>query len=984
VLGLDNGSITPSSVEAMTGSTSAALPDDQPVSLSELGVLGVDRAGRWSAVRGTRTLTLLAALGLAGPRGVGTEELVEEIWPSPGQPATARQSLANLVLRLRRAYGETFVESTLGRYRLGGHVTSDREHFVLEVTEAEATVAHAPNRALGLVDRALGRWRGDPWAGLERPVGVEADRAHLTQVHVRALRTRATALVALTRNGEAEAVLRELLTAAPHDEWSRHRLVRVLTETGQRAEALRSINEARRVFSERGLAIDASLADVERRLLNDEFAFVAHPEPLPEQPTEFIGRHRETEEIISRLHIGRLVTLHGLGGSGKTRLAVQAAAAISEVRSRGFVDLVGAQPGSDVDLAFARGLGLPVTQLDGLDTDQRRATLADAAAASDALLVVDNCEHVLDDVRAVVSRLLARPGRLRMLATSRVPLALAGEYRFPIPRYTAGTELFARRAAQHGVSIDPDQETTTVADICDLVDQLPLAIEIAAAQTPYRTVEEIADELRRGITQRDGAQPAPRHETMAATIRWSHELLDPAVAASFVRLGVFATMFQRNDAEAVMGSGHPSEALDVLVRSSLVERHQSGGRSFHRLAAPVQQYCAAELERLGNATAVGVALGDWLLEFTDRPDGDVFLRFSVIDEIEPRFRLAIDAIAALRAVGRDGDATRLGGRLGTVAMGNGHADELLELLDELVPTCDDPDAVADALTSVVRCAESGRRNDAARRALDRLRGLDGEAGRRHRVYVHCFDALWLMWTARMTNTSYQAAHDELQLARDATDAHGSPIDHAQVESWQSALHLLDGDWHAAETSARRSLRHAAGTHIDLDATLCLCHARLHLGDPDDALRLATGHPDRERTGAYGERLGMAQAIALVQRGDVDLGVNEISRILDRARRHSVKFVQDDTAVAVAYIAHLSGHEDLARELLDTGVAGRGPWIGHLVPKMCRELGIELTGHYIHGVDERLARSDRSGGTAARVLAELHEREARRTAHAPPR
>ena len=973
VTGRDNGSITASNVAAMAVATRPTFPGHQTAALCELGVLGVEHSGRVEAVRGARTPLLLAALGLAGDAGVESDELIDVIWPSPDQPTTARQSLANMVLRLRRSNGVGFVESTRRGYRLGTHVQSDRQRFLTGVDQADELLAHAPERALELLDGALSRWRGDPWLGLERPVGVEADRAHLVQMHTRALRLRATALIALDRPESALPLLRETLDADPYDELSRHQLVRALTATGQRAEAIGTIREAHRVFSERGLVLDASLVDAEQRLLSTEFAFTPALEPLPQQPTEFVGRVRETDEIVHALQTGRLVTLHGIGGSGKTRLALHVASTISEPGGSGFADLAGAHSTGQVELAFARGLGLPINHLDGLDTRERRAALANAASGSSATLVVDNCEHVLDDVRAIVDALLAQPGRLRILATSRAPLELAGEHRFPIPEFADGPELFIRRAALRGSPLDRERHGKIVAAICDLVDQLPLAIEIAAAQIPYRTVQEIADELRRGVAQRDATQSAARHETMAAAIRWSHELLDPDVAAAFVRLGIFRSAFQHSDAAAVTAPSDAGDVLDTLVRSSLVVRSELGGRSVYRLAVPVQQYCAAELERTGEARDVGVALAEWLLEFTDRPPGDFCYRVAVMDEIEPRIPHAFDAIAALREAGRTDEATSLIGRIAETARLHGRSGEVLEILNALWPTCTDPLAEADALRAVVLCAEQERENEMLGRALRRLTELEGAAGRRHRAFVACWNALRHMWTARFRDQNYQRAHDDLRRAREEDDGLDSPIDRALVESWQGALHLFEGDWSAAEVAARRSLEDSAGTLVDADAKLVLCHARLHLGDPDTALELATTHRTRHVETASGDSLGLVGAIARVQRGDIDVGLDQISQIHAEASRSPIVFVQDDGAVAVLYIAHLLSHEDLTQQLLATGVAGRGPWFGHLVPKICRELDIPVTGDYLGTVAERRARSDLYGHTARLVLDELLQR-----------
>ena len=386
----------------------------------------------------------------------------------------------------------------------------------------------------------------------------------LLQIRTAAVRVRATALIALHRRNASLADLRELLDVDPYDEFARYHLVHVLTDMGQRAEALRAIQEAHRLFSERGLLLDGALNDLEQRLLSAEFVSEIEAEPLPQQAGEFVGRHREIETIAGLLRENRMVTVHGPGGSGKTRLAVEVASTVASHDGVGFVALADTRSPRQVELAFARGLGLPSNRLDGLSSVERRAALANAAASSVGLLVIDNCEHVIDDVQAIVGEPLAKPGRLRILATSRVLLDVAGEYRYPIPEFADGVELFHVRSAQHGVVVDSSEHVDAVVEICDLVDHLPLAIEIAAAQTPYRTLDEIASELGRGAVHRDLTQPESRHETMSAAIRWSHELLDPAAADALratriVRGAVRASRCPRRDriGRDEQGSRHP-------------------------------------------------------------------------------------------------------------------------------------------------------------------------------------------------------------------------------------------------------------------------------------------------------------------------------------------------------------------------------------------------------------------------------------------
>jgi hypothetical protein len=232
----------------------------------------------------------------------------------------------------------------------------------------------------------------------------------------------------------------------------------------------------------------------------------------------------------------------------------------------------------------------------------------------------------------------------------------------------------------------------------------------------------------------------------------------------------------------------------------------------------------------------------------------------------------------------------------------------------------------------------------------------------------------ITWMYRSSpDADFGPANDELGRARDDGASLDSPINRAQLEVWQSAVHLCAGEWAAAEAAARRSLEDSATTEFDVLATSCLCHARLQLGDPSSALRLAEGHPERNRDSPHGNLLGIVAAIARVQRGDPDQGLADMAGIQRRARWAPFAIQQDDAAVTIAYMAHLLGHDDLTVQILETGVLGYGPWVAHLALAMCRDMGTPLVGHVSQSVEESRARSDSYGVAASRVLDELVRR-----------
>ena len=161
--------------------------------------------------------------------------------------------------------------------------------------------------------------------------------------------------------------------------------------------------------------------------------------------------------------------------------------------------------------------------------------------------------------------------------------------------------------------------------------------------------------------------------------------------------------------------------------------------------------------------------------------------------------------------------------------------------------------------------------------------------------------------------------------------------------------------------------------LDLQATSCLAHARLQLSDPDAALKLATSHPRRQLDNAFGDRLGIVAAIARIQNGDIETGIAEIAAIHQRADEVPWATQPEDLAIAVAYIAHLLGHSDLTRQIIDTGVIGFGPWIGYLVPKICRDLDIPLTRSVSNADPASLPDIDHLATVSARALSDLRDR-----------
>ena len=344
---------------------------------------------------------------------------------------------------------------------------------------------------------------------------------------------------------------------------------------------------------------------------------------LPVQVSSFIGRDAELSEVGRLIAASRLLTLTGSGGAGKTRLALQLAAGLLDGSGDGvwFVDLAPLQDPELVAVTVANVLGIPV------DEGRPAAdTLVDAVGRHSLLVLLDNCEHVIDASAKLADALLRSCPNIVLLATSREPLGIAGEYVHRVPSLDTPAEddtvqtignseavrLFTDRAAQQGVAIGWDERTISVAGrICRRLDGIPLAIELAAARLRVMPVTELDARLDQRFSLLTGGSRAalPRQQTLLAMVDWSWELLNTAERRVLAGLSVFAGGFDLAAAEAVTTGGPilADEAvahLGTLVDKNLVQFNDSGtGPARYRLLETVRQYTARQLERLGPAAA---------------------------------------------------------------------------------------------------------------------------------------------------------------------------------------------------------------------------------------------------------------------------------------------------------------------------------------------------------------------------------------------
>jgi predicted ATPase/DNA-binding CsgD family transcriptional regulator len=334
---------------------------------------------------------------------------------------------------------------------------------------------------------------------------------------------------------------------------------------------------------------------------------------LPVHLTSLVGRRAELEELLSLLETVRLLTLTGPGGSGKTRLALAVAEDAAEELPGGawWVELADV---ADSELVGERAVS--ILGAGQLPARPPAEALALRLRAAPSLLVLDNCEQVAAGCAELIASLLRFAPDLTVLATSRQPLAVPGEQVFRVGGLPVGegaVELFRERAHRHSRALgDDDRTTAAITAICERLDGMPLAIELAAARTPLLGAQEIAERLRSGssLLKRDSTEAPARQRSLDAALAWSHRLLTPLEQAVFRRLGVFRGTFGVDAVEAVAAGGaveHDEvlEALGGLVDQSLVEVSHSGDETRYRLLLTVRRYAE---ERLGEAGEADVVL----------------------------------------------------------------------------------------------------------------------------------------------------------------------------------------------------------------------------------------------------------------------------------------------------------------------------------------------------------------------------------------
>jgi predicted ATPase/DNA-binding SARP family transcriptional activator len=607
--------------------------------LGRLTVHRADDPGTDISPRGALQRRLLCALVLRANEVVHADALADVVWPG-GLPANHLAALQTHVFRLRQLLPAGSIDSEPAGYRLrAAPDDSDAQRFESGIYEAARVRVEDPGAAVARLDEMLGWWRGTPYEEVADLDDARIEAARLGELRVRAAEERSACLLDLGQHAALVVDLEALAAHHPLRERLQAQLMLALHRSGRRADALAVFERYRRALGEElGIEPSAALQQLHDDIVTgdiDERApappaggttVAAPPSPpagalsrSPLRPnalnevvryaSTFVGREALVAKVAGLLERERLVTLVGTGGVGKTRAAAEVCAAV-EGRFAGvlwFCELAAADA-SSVTLTVAAALG--IDERGGVDHLVR---IAEVLRAQGGLLVLDNCEHVIDEAAEMAETILSGAPDVRILATSRERLAVDGEHLLvvdPLPppeRADPGgpaVQLFVDRARAVRPEWTPDgEDLRVVADMCRHLDGLPLAIELAAARLHTLTLGEVAAGLQtRFRVLTGGRRTTARHRSLAAAVSWSYDLLSEQEQAMFDALSVFQSPFPAAGPAAVLDA-EPGVAADLL--SALVERslvHRVGAR--YGALESIRQFGAERLAERGVTAAM--------------------------------------------------------------------------------------------------------------------------------------------------------------------------------------------------------------------------------------------------------------------------------------------------------------------------------------------------------------------------------------------
>ncbi|MEY9893852.1 putative ATPase/DNA-binding SARP family transcriptional activator [Catenulispora sp. MAP5-51] len=711
--------------------------------IAMLGPLEVrTEAGGLADVPGARLRGVLIALALRPNQVVPKASLVDWIW-GENPPADAANALQRLVSRLRKALPDTAIEGLSDGYRLAVDPDSvDAVRFERLVTASQAAGQDVSERAR-LLREAFALWRGEAMqdVGLQESGAFEAVVVRLEGLRLSAGEDRFDAELALGRGSDLVTELTDLAAAHPTRERLASALMRALNAAGRDNEALQVYQRTREALAdELGADPSPELSALHVSLLRGELGGRREENRktnLRSELTSFVGRESEVAAVRDLVEGNRLATVIGPGGAGKTRLAVETARAALGGLPDGawLVELAAIGPDGDVAQAALSGLGLRDTLHGENPSAGPTERFIAAMRERRALIVLDNCEHVIESAALFAHRVLGECRGLRILATSREPLGITGEVLWPVtplelPAQDATPEEIEAspavqllrdraQAVRRDLTVDA-QQLATMARICRALDGMPLAIELAAARLRTMSVDQLAGRLDDRFRLLTGGSriALPRHRTLRAVVDWSWELLSDDERRVLRRLSVFAGGAGLEAAEHVCAGEEiePDFVLEHLTtlteKSLLVADDMESDTSRFRMSGTIREYAAQRLAEAGEAESARLAHLDFFTLLAETAEPRLRLREQVawLAVLQTEHDNIAAAMRGALAAGDAQPAMRLGAACGWYWWLAGYRTEGLELLTAAAAMPGRTSAEVRALVSamIVMFVTSGR------------------------------------------------------------------------------------------------------------------------------------------------------------------------------------------------------------------------------------------------------------------------------------
>lgn len=945
--------------------------------------------GEGSAIplTGRKMAGLLALLSLAGGRVVAAETLVDALWEDA--PGGGIDTLRRLASRTRGRLEEHGVR--VGPVAEGGGYRLDVSASEVDALEFERLVAegsrlrreHAWDRAEQALGEALALWRGAPLGGVDAEFTVPEAR-RLEAIRLSAAEDR---IDALSHTGDPARLvpdLQALCADHPARERSHGLLMRVLHASGQRAAALDTYERLRRVLAEE-LGTDPSpqLAELHGEILRDtELPARSWTNPFL---TRFFGRRDEIAAIGDHMERTRLVTLHGPGGVGKTRLAAEYAAGVPDIRVC-FVELGPLQETDSLVDAVSANLGAGDVLLAA--SGGHIARLASALSAVPTLLVLDNCEHVIDAVADLAARVLADCADLRVLATSREPLAVAGEALVRIEPLTvtdSGGEAVAMftelvSLVRPDFRVDADSEPLVV-EICRRLDGLPLGIELAAARARSMPLREIAQHLDERFRLLAGARRSgsARHRTLRAVLDWTWNLLSAEERLLARRLSVLPAGATVASAQAVSDARGPAAEevpflLAALTDKSLLQPAATRrGEPRHRLMETPRVYLQGQLRDAGEEALARDAALRYFRDLAESAFDLLLGRDQVrgLDLLDAEHDNILDSLRHAWAIGDIEAAAGIAAPMSWFWIIRGRYEEASSWLDDLARH-------GETLTPALRTVFA-----AIRAVLPRDLPADGDAGAAAANAVVQSDAAWsvypplaLIWPNHQLLTGDHTAvreYAEMALAHP----------HPWVRAAGHAVSALAAEATGDAVGAERDVQHAIATFRtvgDLWTTAQLLAGLAGFqsarGDLNGAVHSLRQALDLERSlGPSQRRTAILLRLGgeLLRAGRADEAQRAFADALDPAMTPTAESRVmglaglTDLALRDGRVAEAGEHLDQARALLNRRVADPA-FLGVVLG--CRDVALALaagdTGRALDLAQETWAAAQPLGDSALRA------------------